>query len=630
MRGLAVREVAMTSSIRVYRYGITAPYESAALVYEQMRLAHAYRNTLVEIERGRRAAVRALENEDIRRLTAGVAQADAACQTLAAEIKKVRAESRKRSEGTTLREKLLAAREHKRLLTTTLYAVRREHAAKTRDAADIIGERAKELQRSARAHCGVYWGTYLLVEEAAQASAQAPLYELDGVTPHDPKFLRWTGDAEVGVQIQVAAKGAISAVVGETHSQLRITEPPGAWSHPCRSERVRLARNGELAMRIGSDGQAPIWARWRLDMHRPLPAGATVKTATVHVRQRGPHLEWYLTVTLQVPYSAVVPSTSGGEAVGIDVGWRVLGEEIRVAVAHGASGDRTELRLDAPTLRLLRSPSRLRAERDLKFESIKARMRLASKSEGAPEWLQEAGKVLHAWRSPKRMVMLHAHWMEHRFPGDDGEFGQLEAWWWTDRHLWAAEAEGRLQGLRRRKNIYRVFAAKLATKYDALVLERFDLRKIARREPTSEETGEKDNKTALSNRHLVAVSELRAAILGAAQARGREVVAVDAADTTHICHVCGLVGEFDAAEHVRHTCECGAEWDQDENAASVLLARWRERPGDAKVLVPARVCAKLSEEEVNSETRYQRVRRLRMEKVRRMEAAREAACMGAE
>ena len=47
----------------VYRYGLHAPHECADTVHEQMRLAHRFYNTLVAIERGRRAAVRAVESE---------------------------------------------------------------------------------------------------------------------------------------------------------------------------------------------------------------------------------------------------------------------------------------------------------------------------------------------------------------------------------------------------------------------------------------------------------------------------------------------------------------------------------------------------------------------------------------
>ena len=46
----------MTS--RIYEYGLLPPTTNAALVDDQIRLAHRYRNKLVEIERERRVKVR--------------------------------------------------------------------------------------------------------------------------------------------------------------------------------------------------------------------------------------------------------------------------------------------------------------------------------------------------------------------------------------------------------------------------------------------------------------------------------------------------------------------------------------------------------------------------------------------
>ena len=42
----------------VYKYRLAAPHEGGDIVLAQMRLAHIYRNTLTEIENGRRTAVR--------------------------------------------------------------------------------------------------------------------------------------------------------------------------------------------------------------------------------------------------------------------------------------------------------------------------------------------------------------------------------------------------------------------------------------------------------------------------------------------------------------------------------------------------------------------------------------------
>lgn len=47
--------------IRVYKYGLLPPIDHAETVQDQMRAGHRYRNTLTEIERGRRAALREID-----------------------------------------------------------------------------------------------------------------------------------------------------------------------------------------------------------------------------------------------------------------------------------------------------------------------------------------------------------------------------------------------------------------------------------------------------------------------------------------------------------------------------------------------------------------------------------------
>ena len=82
---------------------------------------------------------------------------------------------------------------------------------------------------------------------------------------------------------------------------------------------------------------------------------------------------------------------------------------------------------------------------------------------------------------------------------------------------------------------------------------------------------------------------------------------------------------------IRLACECGAAWDQDVTGApTILLARWRERPGDAKMLVGARDGENGNDPAEKKESRWARVKRLRAEKEARMSAAREAAGSGAE
>jgi len=629
--------------ILVYRYGLAAPHENAPVIAEQMRMAHAHRNAWIAIERGRRAAVRAIEEPLLADARTAFAEASARYAAASEKMRAWRIETGKRRVPDELREAKETAGAAMGEARTRFFAERRANQPALRGHVDALGERAKELRNNARAYSGLAkfgpyrgaFGTYQLAELSADASAQkTPLY--DDCAPNDPKFARWCGDGAVSVQIQ----GGVSverALFGE-HRQLRITAPGSdAWEHPKRAKRRAAARTAAIAMRLGdaADG-TPLWGRWRLDMHRPLPAGAVIKRATVHRRMRGPHAEWSLSLTIVFAKSrrpAVAPLRGG--AVAVDLGWRLMPDRsLRVAAwvdEHGAAGD---LCLDFKTLARLTRAERIQGERDERFNAVRAQLLawvaavqivqafalVAGKPfEGVPEGLLALVRRMPAWRSQRRLVGFQGEWRGHRFQGDERMYGIVEAWAARDRHEWATEERGRVRALRRRREIYRCFAAQLGDRYETVLLEDMDLRTLTVRVDDDETR----NEVAAHHRQLAAVSELRDAIVYAALARGRLARGYAAADTTRTCHECGLVTERpSAATDVIVACECGATWDQDTNACRVLLARWRERPGDALDMAIARK-ARSQKPGGIVETKRDRVRRLRKEKEARMEAARQ-------
>lgn len=99
--------------LKVYKYGLLAPSSNGELVRSQMRAAHGYRNTLVEIERGRRAAIRSIlaEHGSEPALEHAVTEAEAALEDAERAIKSRRAETRSRSEKQAQRDVLREARE---------------------------------------------------------------------------------------------------------------------------------------------------------------------------------------------------------------------------------------------------------------------------------------------------------------------------------------------------------------------------------------------------------------------------------------------------------------------------------------------------------------------------------------
>lgn len=611
-------------TVKVYRYGLLPPIENADEVRQQMRLAHNYRNTLVEVERARRAALRAANatRGDIPTLEAAAKAATASVDAALKSVKTFKSSERTRHVPPELRAQLDAARVAKRDAVAALRAAQRalKDDAQATSQRDLVNERAAFLRRSARAHCGVYWGTYLGVEAADQQMQKMPLYDR-GAEPNDPRFVRWTGEGSVGVQIQGGI--AADAVMRGSDTRLRI-EPAATPASSKRSPTSRRSATREyrvLALRIGSRDRDPVWGRWPMVMHRPLPDGALIKWAHVHLRKRGPRDEWSVTLTVELPDSHGRPSPGTG-AVAIDIGWRLQDDGVRVATWCGSDGDRGRLVLTTHLSRMAKADE-LRSTRDENLVAILAKLvpTVLSLAElpTTPDWFRSAVRTIAQWRSQSRLAALAKRWRAARFEGDADAYNAIEAWRYRDFHLWEWESAQRTKTLRHRREVYRVFAAGLAKRYDTLVLEDFDLRNIARR-PEADRS-EDDNDTSRSNRHAVAASALRNVLI---QAFAGRVQKLDPKNTTRACHACGSIEKWDQAEEVIHTCsKCGVAWDQDDNAAINLLT-WqaRERSGDGQDPGVARGDEKTSDPVVIDETRWQRARRLAREKSERMQAAR--------
>ena len=461
---------------RVFRYGCLAPTREADRVYHQMRAAHRYRNQLVEIERARRAALRAPGAD-----------------------------------------------------------------------ADQVNLLAADLRRGARALTPAYWGTYLLIESADDQARKAKT---------DPDFCRWEGDGAVGVQIQ----GGMTPdeLAGDRRAQLTT---PNARGHAV------------LRLRVGSEGREPIWAEWPIVLHRPLPEGSTVKGVTVHMRRRGRKSVWSAEFSLVL---ADPIRTCGEGVVGIDLGWRMIDGEERVCTFASEDGlDRGELRLTAHELGGFDRVHSLRATRDKLRNELQEK--LLAYRERASEAFRAETTHLHAWRSPGQYHRLLRLLGEADREADE----MIRAWKYRETHLLDWETGQNQKNIEHRKAKYAEFAARLASKYETLVLERFDLRTFARRpakDTPRDAAGRQEThqaEKARAQRHEASTSVLRSILSNAFERRGGTVVLVSPVDTTRTCFQCGLVVDRDFAASVNWTCDCGAVHDQDLNASDNLCARWR-------------------------------------------------------
>jgi Putative transposase DNA-binding domain len=599
----------MSQLMRVFRFGLPkGPTENADLVRSQMRAAHDYRNTLTEIEHGRRAALRLVMSSagDVALVEQKFAAARMAEDEALKSIRSERSRTHARTETQSSKDDLLRARQVRKEASKELREVRKKLREDSMiiAATDAINERANELQRSARANCGVYWGTYLLVENEYQAARKMPLY--DGVLPNDPQFCRWSGEGRIGVQLQ---KGLAAALVsGGTDQRMQI-EDVGPQC-PNSTGRNAQKRRAILKIRVGStEGvRAPIFAAFPMVVHRPLPGAAIIKRAAVSMRKIGPREEWSVAITVdESATQQQIDSPTG--VVAIDLGWRAIGKELRVARWSDDRGGQGELRLTAWDIGGLRKPDQLRSIRDRHFDCAMYVLAEMKKRIALPDWFRSATESSHAWHAQSRLCSLVRRWAAERFEGDVGWYEAFEAWRRKDDHLWRWETSQRTSALRFRREHYRIFAAKLGRAYKTLVLEAFDLRMLTRRAPID---ADPENEVARGNRQTVAVSELRHCLLNVFSRPGKEIARKEAANTTKQCHACGSIEEWDQAKDIQHTCSaCGVVWDQDYNASLNLLKRYQTEGADTDSELRSRVD---NEFEAVAESRWARAKRLRDEK----------------
>ena len=481
--------------MRTYSYGAKAPVENEKIVYQQLILAHRYYNTLVEIERQRKT-VRDVVYDARRKLC---------------------------PQG----EKVVFTDEDENQIAN----------------ADEV---AWEAIRQARGKCDVYWGTYLCIEEAAQAAARSVFK-----TRSQMSFRHWGGPGLLAVQIQ---KGMtpVDLLKGEDN-------------------RVRLIGTGKhrkLYLRIGSDGRVPVWGVFPIFYHRDLPPQSVIKWVRVTTHQVGTHVKYAAQFILDGEGSKRPVPTK--ETIAVDLGWRKFQDDgFRVAKWRDNAGDTGELRFSEQLLQRWQKTEDLHSIRAKNF-NLAIKQLLAADRQTWPFWLFEATAHAGRWESQSRLAGLVIRWRTNRFDGDTPIYDAMEAWRKQDKHLYEWESNQRLNVLRSRRENYRLFACFLAG-YKQVVFEDLDLRDFAEHPDKDEPPETFITKGARPRRFKACLSELRACAKDAVGRAGGQWIELPAAYTTQRCAVCSVVRPFDAARNLMRTCECGATWDQDDNACSNLL-----------------------------------------------------------
>lgn len=630
---------------RIFVYGLRPPIQGGESIETQLKLAHRYRNMLIEIERDRRKeASRILSHhpdvDGIRaELEAAVAARDAAREEMLAGRKQARRRNETPEVRTAIRDLGVRIREIRARLNEAKKVLIADSGVK--EQLNALDLHARDRIKAERAKCGVYWGTYLLQEAAADAARKGK-----GM----PEFVHASRGGRIGVQIQ----GGIELKdLWGTDTQIRIDPvDPRAYDtlSTKRGDRRRLSRT-MLWMRIGSDERKkPIWAKFPMIMHRPLPEGSVVKAATVISR---PHdcrmMTWEVHILVDTPEDwrrRAVPE-SGMVAINLGFSRRPDGS-LRAGYAVGDDGYQKEIVLPmAGVIDPIAKSESLQGFRDRDFEAMKAvfvPMARAIRDEhyekvqqavigfapdqtttqGAPDghltnwdsvlgeslkrmclyidtsergvvshvpnWFVRGTTYAHSWKSLAKIREFTFRWRANRFKGDEEAHAVLEKWRYRDEHLERYESGMRRRALNHRRELYRLLGCELARRYRYVVVEDTNLSQMQRSPAPESETVE-ITQVKYAQR-LVAGSLLRQTVVNAFESKYAITVPTD--NITKTCALCGALNEFDRQPGDPRIVTCSAcmmSWDQDPNASVNMLRRAKallEAPPDDTAKKPAR------------------------------------------
>jgi hypothetical protein len=585
-----------TAPIRIYTYGCRLPTQGVELVEQQLLLAHRYYNKLIEIERDRRKKTRVAQSassEDVIHAESALAIYETEIVGVLDTIKAKKGAARAaKVEAAEERAVLVVLRDMKRKTIDVLRVAKL--AARTPELLAefaTIQEVANAEVRDARSKCGVYWGTYLLVEQAVQAARK---------NREDPEFRRFESVPNRQGQLTIArGRVGVELIHGAPAATIMAGTDTRLQIHMEKSDSKRGQTMARVKIRVGTaeDKRSPIFAEFPFRMHRPLPADGVVKWAWISKSIKGRWVDWSLQVVVEAAsLHWQVRQPSNGGVVAFDIGWRIrpheVANELRVAYWHDDQGNHGELVLPSDDRVRVDSRGRkhrpesirgrldhatsLRSIEDKNFDAIRSELVVWKTGHDLPEWFANALEWLHMWKAPRKLGAVIDQWRSNRFSGDDEMFAKVEMWWKQHRHLYDWESCERDRALNSRKNIFRQWAAQFTRKYAVVVLEDNFLAEVAKLQAPDSMKTDMPQLTR-RNRTVAACSEFVLALKNAAPGNGCAVDVEPCEDTTAMCARCGYVERFDHRP-LTHTCErCGdvsGPADQDRTAAENLLAAY--------------------------------------------------------
>ena len=241
-------------------------------------------------------------------------------------------------------------------------------------------QRQDRASRTEYAERGLGWGTYQHVEEAQAASCRTTDRDKDvWVPPPIPigcvavhlqpaRPLRSEDDLWIRIGSRLVVRRGWQRI-GD-----RFVRREGDLD---MSGRVRPARHREVALRIGTlPDRTPRWVNLLVRVDRELPEDARVSWAMVTRRRIADAHRWEVKIVFDAPslIRPVPTLSSSPHAAGVDVGWRRMGDCVRIATWWGTDGRSGEVTISDHVLGADEKSDSLRAIRDRMRDALRAQI----------------------------------------------------------------------------------------------------------------------------------------------------------------------------------------------------------------------------------------------------------------
>jgi len=313
---------------------------------------------------------------------------------------------------------------------------------------------------------------------------------------------------------------------------------------------------------------------WPIILHRPLPDDCLIKQIQVLRKRVGDRFEWTCSITVDTPEELKARLDSPSISVcGIDLGFRQVNNDLRVATLADSSGGLRYYTIGKDWLDSMDYVEAIQSDLSGTANSVWAQLRLILKElDEYPEALREriTDMLKAGAKTPIRAMRAMQKTLSNEPDLMPDALALLDDWKKRIRRRTKEMHDLRDKLINRRKDIYRNIACEIARDYSLVRIANLKLKDMVKLK-RNDGTDTKLTDNARKNCNRAALSELTLYIQ---QACAKNGVALEKIDTTYMTRTCYQCGYLNPANTINLllSCEgCGAEYDQDDNAAKNYL-----------------------------------------------------------